>query len=109
MRTYAEVREFCIRKLAHILYECVACYDVERAKLDWLTAEQFVDANKPAMDGLYDCFQAATAPPLGQIQDFQTFDRLCSLAIWDMMYQPLKEKLNLPYGPIPHYTYIRYS
>ena len=109
MSTYAEVREFCIRKLACILSECVACSHTDRAMLDWLTAEQFVNTNKAMVDGIYDFFSAATASPSGQVQDFEAFNRLCGRAVWDGLYQPLRKVLGLPYRPTPHYTHIRFS
>jgi hypothetical protein len=109
MSTYAEVREFCIRKLARILSECVVCSHNDRARLDWLTAEQFISANKATVDGIYDCFRAATATLPGQVQDFEAFDRLCGRAVRDSLYQPLQKALGLPYRPTAHYTYIRFS
>jgi len=109
MRSYAEVREFCIRKLAQILYECVGCSHTDRERLDWLTAEQFVDVNKATVDGIYDCFQAATAIQADQVQDFETFNRLCGRAVWDSLYHPLQKVLRLPYQPKPHYTHVIFS
>lgn len=105
MKTYAEVCEFCVRKLAEILYQCVACSHANRAALDWRTAENFVQSNKPTLDAIHDCFQSSC----GQTQDYEAFDKICGRAVWDGMYQPLQEILGLPYKPTPHYTHIRFS
>jgi hypothetical protein len=109
MKPYEEVREYCIRKLARILSECVACSHSDRAMLDWLTAEQWVNTNKTIVDGIYDCFQAAAAISPDQVQGFETFDRLCGRAVWDSLYQPLQKVLELPYQSTARYTHIRFS
>lgn len=41
---YEIVRDYAIRKLAQILYECVECQE-PRQDIDWFTAESFVDNN----------------------------------------------------------------
>lgn len=110
MATYEQVREFCIQKLARILYDCVVCSHSARDKLDWFTAQKFVDGNKATVDDIRECFQRAIAMlPAEQVQDFEAFDRVCGRAVWDKLYQPLQRALQLPYRPIPQYTYIRFS
>lgn len=109
MVAHADVRTFCIQKLARILYDCVACSHADRGLFDWLAAEQFIDANKPTVDGIYDCFRAATEMPAGQDQGFETFDRICGRAVWDSLYQPLRRNLDLPRRAIHRYTHVRFG
>lgn len=108
MRSYEEVREFCIRKLAQVLYECVSCSHHDRAMLDWLTAERFIASNKAVMDRIYDRFHAKTKPLPGSA-DYETFDRVCGRVVWDSLYQPLRQSLNLPHGFPPHYTHVLFG
>lgn len=109
MPTYEEVREFCIRKLARILSECVACSHEDREKLDRQTAEAWVDEHKAVMDCIYDCFEAATFTLPYRDQGFERFDQLCGRAVWDSLFQPLKRELRLSSQPtVPHYTHIRF-
>lgn len=105
MRTYAEVRQFCVKKLARILYDCLACSQPDRAMLDWLTAERCVDTNKHIVYAICSCFEAATDVINGQVQDFEMFDRLCGRAVWDGLYRPMRKTMGWPH---PDYSYIRF-
>lgn len=108
MRSYEEVREFCIRKLAQNLYECVACSHRDRAMLDWLTAERFVASNKKVMDRICDHFYAKTKS-MTECAGYETFDSVCGRMVWDSLYQPLRQSLNLPYAFPPHYTHVLFG
>ena len=108
MRSYEEVREFCVRKLAQVLYECVASSHQDRAMLDWLTAERFIAANKQNMDRIYDRFCTKTKA-LTECVGYEIFDQVCGRAVWDSLYQPLRQSLSLPHGFPPHYTHVLFG
>lgn len=107
MRDFHQVQRFCIKKLAKILSECVACSHEDRQLLDWLTAERFVKAHGNAVDMIGDRFDEMSI----RIEDpnFETFDWLCGRLVWDWLYQPWKKELGLPNRPVPHYTYITFG
>lgn len=39
------IQKYCVSALAQILYECVECEENPRDKVDWLTAEKFLNYN----------------------------------------------------------------
>ncbi|MBA3047196.1 hypothetical protein KKC83_06060 [Patescibacteria group bacterium] len=49
MKTEVVIREYCIKKLAQILYDCVECPG-DRAKIDWATAQNHIDGNRWVVD-----------------------------------------------------------
>lgn len=108
------VREFCIRKLARILYDCLGYSHSDRALADWQTAKEFVTDNHHIVNLIAKILELRmlTQEPAC---DFETFDRICGRDVWDGMYQPLQKLLKLPYRPMssesptPHYTHIRFD
>jgi len=93
------VRECCIRKLAHILYQCVECPG-KRAIIDWTTAENYVDGNQWVIDNVMDRISEGEKEDLVK-RGTEVFDRMLGRFIWDCCYQTLKLHLpRPPYGQI---------
>ena len=107
MNVYETVKEFCVRKLAQILYDCLECSASDRALHDWLTAERFVNSNSGTVSLIVEILKSQL--PIAQDYTFETFDKICGRAVWDGMYQPLKRQLWLTYYPESHYTYVRFG
>ncbi len=112
------IEQFCIKRLAEVLWQCVACSDANRAELDWLTAENFVKKHPPMIDNFFPMLVsqmgAPNCPPDLPIENangisYNGFVELCGKAVWDYFYQPLKAELKLPHHPVPHYTHVRYG
>jgi len=109
MNLHQTVTEFCIRKLAQILYDCVEYSQSDRALTDWQTAEDFVRRNPHVVDLICQLFETQLSAVHKLNCDFKTFDEFCGRAVWTGLYQPLKKWLGLPYKPVPHYTQIRFG
>lgn len=98
------VREFCVRKLAQILYDNVECSVADRALLDWTTAEVFVDAHRHFVDrmsralvsdAVHDKLYGSKAESNGTVLlhfiiSFADFERVCGRDVWDDLYQPFQ-------------------
>ena len=106
---YKTVRNFCVRKLAQILYECVAYSHEDRALADWRTAEWFVNNNPGIVDVVYDLFMARASALKPPIFDFEVFDKLCGRAVWNAMFQPMEKQLGLSHQDLPRYTHVRFG
>jgi hypothetical protein len=111
----ATIRPFTVRKLAHILYECVECQE-PRKGTDWLTAEKFVNDNLGEVrigitaesffpDYLEDRFQHPpdmTSLTSWNESEYQRLDRVLGRWVWDNFYQTMQKRdaIQPPYGKI---------
>jgi hypothetical protein len=109
------VEQFCIKRLAEVLWECVECSTADRTEFDWLTAERFVKKNPSLVSRALTAFVFGQAPADTPVEDlpfdigYDTFVVKCGRTIWSYFYQPLQKQLNLPFYPVPHYTYVRFG
>lgn len=88
MATFETIKEWCTRKLAHVLYECMevapSCED--RALLDWNTAESIVNDHPYAITHitrLASANEGFNQRPL----DEGTFDVLFGRTVFENLYQ----------------------
>jgi len=118
MRTLEQlVKEFCVRKLARILYDCVSVQEgTKRELIDWYTAESFVEKNLETVRLIGSGFISgllteaslwtkdvnSNSLVLHLDLSFELFDRLCGRNVWDKLYQPIKMCLltSVPYTRI---------
>lgn len=117
MRIYTLFWEFCIRKLARILYDCVECSHTDRAELDWLTAEKFIKENRWRLAPILSEFLAATKlsensfvsdVPSSIDISYGGLDRVYGRMVWDELYQPLRLALRTKME-MPRHTRIRFG
>lgn len=114
--------QFCVRRLASVLYECVAFSHADRAEADWLTAEEFVRKNQGAVNIILKRLISRMPPAQDQISggtlvdkvpfdiNYDKFVSMCGRDVWDLLYQPLKRWLGVPHDPPrPHYTHIIFA
>ena len=111
------VVEFCTRKLAQQLYECVECSHCDRAATDWFVAKWFVKMNYGTVDLIMAKFRTLVAEDqicsttvidntlfLGLRFSYESFDHLCGRDVWDKLYQSLKKQM-----PNSIHTRIRFG
>ena len=78
----AKIREFCIRKVAQILYDCVACSESDRAEIDWHTAENFIKKHH------VDHFTILANDH--NVKTWEDFDRELGRFAWENFYRSIK-------------------
>ena len=109
MNPHEVVERFCVRKLAHILFENVFCSHEKRDHLDWFTAQGFVQNHSHIVHLIYRIFQLQIDKAGILAPDFNDFDTLCGRAVWDGLYQSIWWELNFSDSSEAHYTSVRYT
>ena len=107
MKTEVVIREYCIKKLAQILYDCVECPG-DRAKIDWATAQNHIDGNRWVVDTVMENLikkwvndhvreRILSNQIIVNIEcNFERFDQLFGRYIWNACYQRIKPILPRP-------------
>lgn len=109
------VKEFCVKKLARLLYDYVDCSLSDRADTDWKTAEAFVKDNDHLVIRMVWTFTAAVlrdqlneataieseALSLRVDCSFKAIERVCGDIVCGYLFCSLQSKLPRPlYGQV---------
>lgn len=117
MNIYGLIWEFCVRKLARILYDCVECSHKDRDMLDWSTAERFMQTNSSAVTEVISAFLAQPSAagfsrislvrnlPSSIDTSYEGLERALGKTVWEKLYQPLRLALGAQFNT-PHHTRI---
>lgn len=104
MKLLQLVERLCVKKIADILRKNVDCSRDDRTETDWLTAETLVMKRPDAVHIVFQEFVPQSTFP-GQDPErvsiwdvpfdirYEAFDRLCGQAVWDHLYQKIKDML----------------
>ncbi len=101
------IREYCVKKLAQILHDCVECPG-NRAEIDWATAQRYIDEHSYIVDHVADRLVSAIVADKARglsmgdtvtIElkcDYDKFDQLFGRYIWEVCYQMIQRTLPRP-------------